>query len=160
MGLVISFLGVEWKRRPPPPPPSPFCALRYFSLPKSGADTDTERQTQWSSDTARLHLLQTAPVTSCLSLFLWNFWVAWCIWRVWQRCLCAGWCIIHYARLHVFYFLFLYILFYGWACISLYPSVPSTLTRSRHERHIVAVCAPCLKQTVIFLCLHVRVHAR
>lgn len=63
--------------------------LTFFSLPKSGADTDRERQTQWSSDTARLHLLQRDPVTSCLSLFLWNFWVAWCIWHVCDSAACV-----------------------------------------------------------------------
>lgn len=124
MGLVISFLGSEWKRRP-----------FFFLFAPCGfpsrircRHTETGRQTQRPSDTVRLHLLQRAPVTSCLPFFLWNFWVAWCIWHVCDSAGCVRLGLRHHAHYPSCTFFFLCV------CIS------AEASHTRGVRKLLCLC--------------------
>lgn len=75
-----------------------FLCAWWFSFQNQVQTQRQEDRHSRSSDTVRLHLLQRAPVTSCLSFFLWNFWVAWCIWHVCDSAGCVRLGLRHHAR--------------------------------------------------------------
>lgn len=91
MGLVISFLGSEWERRP-------FFAPRGFPsrirCRHRDRKTDTAVLWYWGSPSA----LEGSGNFLSFLFFLWNFWVAWCFWHVCDSPGCVRLASRHHAR--------------------------------------------------------------